>query len=306
MSDEQDHVEVELDKPEETKKDEPEIEIIDEKAAKEPEIEKAPIIEPQEGIQELKKRLEAEKAARIDAEKRAREANFHADRARDNAKDANYQLVVNALETVKERSDALKAAHKEAMSVGDYDKVAELQEAMSINAYQMNELKRGERALKEQMQAEEEAAKRQPPRQTELPGDIIEQMAQTVSPKSASWLLKHKEHLSGEREIRKMFRAHEDAVDDGLKTDSDEYFSFIESRLGLNKQVEEDVMSEAAAPAPRRAPQPPPAPVSRSPQRSNVVRLTKDQAEMASMLGMTDKEYAKHMLDLRKEGKIAN
>jgi len=95
-------------------------------------------------------------------------------------------------------------------------------------------------------------------------------------------------------------------VDDGLKTDSDEYFSFIESRLGLNKQVEEDVMSEAAAPAPRRAPQPPPAPVSRSPQRSNVVRLTKDQAEMASMLGMTDKEYAKHMLDLRKEGKIAN
>jgi len=306
MSDEQDHVEVELDKPEETKKDEPEIEIVDEKAAKEPEIEKAPIIEPQEGIQELKKRLEAEKAARIDAEKRAREANFHADRARDNAKDANYQLVVNALETVKERSDALKAAHKEAMSVGDYDKVAELQEAMSINAYQMNELKRGERALKEQMQAEEEAAKRQPPRQTELPGDIIEQMAQTVSPKSASWLLKNKEHLSGEREIRKMFRAHEDAVDDGLKTDSDEYFSFIESRLGLNKQVEEDVMSEAAAPAPRRAPQPPPAPVSRSPQRSNVVRLTKDQAEMASMLGMTDKEYAKHMLDLRKEGKIAN
>jgi hypothetical protein len=306
MSDEQDHVEVELDKPEETKKDEPEIEIIDEKAAKEPEIEKAPIIEPQEGIQELKKRLEAEKAARIDAEKRAREANFHADRARDNAKDANYQLVVNALETVKERSDALKAAHKEAMSVGDYDKVAELQEAMSINAYQMNELKRGERALKEQMQAEEEAAKRQPPRQAELPGDIIEQMAQTVSPKSASWLLKNKEHLSGEREIRKMFRAHEDAVDDGLKTDSDEYFSFIESRLGLNKQVEEDVMSEAAAPAPRRAPQPPPAPVSRSPQRSNVVRLTKDQAEMASMLGMTDKEYAKHMLDLRKEGKIAN
>ena len=306
MSDEQDHVEVELDKPEETKKDEPEIEIIDEKAEKEPEIEKAPIIEPQEGIQELKKRLEAEKAARIDAEKRAREANFHADRARDNAKDANYQLVVNALETVKERSDALKAAHKEAMSVGDYDKVAELQEAMSINAYQMNELKRGERALKEQMQAEEEAAKRQPPRQAELPGDIIEQMAQTVSPKSASWLLKNKEHLSGEREIRKMFRAHEDAVDDGLKTDSDEYFSFIESRLGLNKQVEEDVMSEAAAPAPRRAPQPPPAPVSRSPQRSNVVRLTKDQAEMASMLGMTDKEYAKHMLDLRKEGKIAN
>jgi len=131
-------------------------------------------------------------------------------------------------------------------------------------------------------------------------------MAQTVSPKSASWLLKNKEHLSGEREIRKMFRAHEDAVDDGLKTDSDEYFSFIESRLRLNKQVEEDVMSEAAAPAPRRAPQPPPAPVSRSPQRSNVVSLTKDQAEMASMLGMTDKEYAKHMLDLRKEGKIAN
>jgi hypothetical protein len=308
MSDEEDHVEVTLDKAEDAVKDEPEIEIVDEKPKKEPEVEKAQIIEPEEGIQELKKRLEAEKYARLEAEKRAREASVKAERANDYAKDANYQLVVNAIETVKERSETLKVAHKEAMSVGDYDKVAEIQEAMSINAYQLNELKRGEQAMKEQQQAAEEAARRQPVRPIDPPADMIEQMAQNVSPRSASWLRSNKESLSGEREIRKMLRAHEDAIDDGIAADTDEYFSFIESRLGFRKHQEEQesALSTAAAPAPRRSTQPPPAPVSRSNQRSNVVRLTREQADTAKMLGMSDKEYAQHMIALREEGKLGN
>ena len=305
MSDEEDHVEVTLDNVEEGKKDEPEIEIVDERAEKEPEAERPPVIEPKDGIQELKKRLEAEKTARIEAEKRAREASLHAEQARGNAKDANYQLIVNALETVKERAEGLKTAHKEAMSIGDYDRVAEIQEAMSINAYQLTELKRGERAMKEQMQADEEAAKRQPVRSLDAPEDVIEQMAKGVSPKSASWLRNNKEHL-GEREIRKMFRAHEDAVEDGIAPDSDAYFSFIEKRIGLAKEAGEEALSEAAAPSPKRSPQPPPAPVSRGSQRSNVVRLTKEQAEYAAILGMSEKDYAQHMIDLRKEGKIGN
>jgi hypothetical protein len=34
------------------------------------------------------------------------------------------------------------------------------------------------------------------------------------------------------------------------------------------------------------------------------VRLTREQAEMAEMMGMTPQEYAKNMLLLQKEGKM--
>lgn len=306
MSEEEDHVEVVLDEPKVEKKDEPEVEIIEEKAEAAPEIEKTPIIEPEEGIQELKRRLESEKQARLEAEKQAYQSNLRAERANNDAKDANYQLVVNAIETLKDRAETLKAAYKEASVVGDADKAAELIDAMTVNSQQLSELKRGEAAMKQAMKEAEEAAQRQPIRPVPpTPADAIEQMAQNTSPRSAAWLRENKAHLSTEREIRRMFRAHEDAVDEGIATDTDEYFAFVEGRLGLRKREVAEPVAEAP-PAPKRAPQPPPAPVSRSNQRSNVVRLTREQAEMAQVLGMSDGEYAKHMLALKKEGKIAN
>jgi phage I-like protein len=36
------------------------------------------------------------------------------------------------------------------------------------------------------------------------------------------------------------------------------------------------------------------------------VRLTREQADTARMLGMTEQEYAKNMLALQKEGKLGN
>lgn len=289
-----DDVEVVLDEP---KDDAPEIEIVDEKA---PEPEKAPEKTPEEGIQEMKKRLEAERAARVEAERLARDARKQANEAQHEVKDANYNMIINAIETVKGRSEALKAAYRDSMSTGDFDKAAEIQEAMAINAHQLQELKRGEKAIKEQLEA-------QPVQKVEPPkGDIVDQLAAQVSKRSAEWLQNHRSDIRDERSVRKMFRAHEDAIDDGIQPDTDEYFDFIESRMGLNRRVEQESspMSEASAPAPRRSTPPPAAPVSRGSTRPNVVRLTRDQAEAARSMGMTEAEYAKNMIALQKEGKL--
>lgn len=308
MSEEQEHVDVVLEEPKIEKTDEPEVEIVDEKPAKAEQIEKPPVIEPQEGIQELKRRLEAEQRARQEAEHRARLAAQHAEQAQGHVEDANYQLVVNAIGTLKERSDTLKAAYKEAMSVGDYDKLADIQEAISVNASQLSELNRGARAMKEAMEEAAERAKRQPVEPMPRTVDPIEDMASRVSDKSASWLRANRANLQDTQKIGRMFRAHQDAIEDGIAADSDEYFAYIENRLGIRKQAAEDnAMSEAAAPAaPRRAPQPPPAPVSRGTSRPNVIRLTKEQAEHARMFGMTEKEYALELTRLREEGKVAH
>lgn len=304
MSDEQEHIEVELEEPK--KDDELKVEVSDDVKPEKKEA-KSEEIAPEEGIQELKKRLEYEKQARIDAERRAQQANSQINKAYQEVKDTNYQLVTNAIETVKSRAEMLKNAYRESMSVSDFDKAADIQQAMIENDRQLSDLKRGEKALKEQME--------QSTSQTNTPvnpiiDDPIERMAQAVSPKSARWLRDNREALKDDRTIRKMFRADADAIDDGLIADTPEYFEFIETRIGIRKPVEEapEPLSEAAAPAsPRKSVSPPAAPVSRgNGTRPGTVRLTREQAETAKMMGMTEKEYATAMLALREEGKLAH
>ena len=128
MSDEQDHVEVELEEPKND--DELKVEVKDDvkpekKAEKKEKQEEIP---PEDGIQELKKRLEYEKQARIEAERRAQQANSQINKAYQEVKDSNYQLVTNALETVKSRAEMLKNAYRESMSVSDFDKAADIQQ----------------------------------------------------------------------------------------------------------------------------------------------------------------------------------
>lgn len=290
--------------PENNKEDELKVEIAEEKTEEKVKVE---AIEPEEGINELKKRLEMEKLARQEAERRAEMAAQQAKIASSETKDANYQLVVNAIETVKGRSDQLKKAYAEAMNVGDYEKAAAIQEAISVNANQLSELKRGKKAMKEQMERGTNRSEIQPV--TPPRGEIVDQLAASVSPRSAAWLKSQRENIKNERDVRKMFRAHEDAVDDDIEPDTDEYFSFIEQRMGIRAKEasqDESPMSAASAPVARKAPPPPSAPVSRGGQRPNVVRLSRDQVEMAKMMGMTEAEYAKNMVALQREGKIGH
>lgn len=308
MTNENEHVEVILDEPKNEPETELKVEIEEEKpekVSKEPvKAEKVEEISPQEGINDLKKKLDAERQARIEAERRASEAKKEVHTAKNEAKDANYQLIVNAIDTLKERSETFKNSYAEAMSVGDFQKAASIQEALAINAAQLADLKKGEKAMKEQ-QEKDKAQKAEPV--APPTGNLADRLAETVSPRSASWLKSHRDTINNEKMVRKMFRAHEDAVDDGIEPDSDEYFGFIEQRLGLAREAEDtSVLSEAAAPAPRKTPQPPPAPVSRSNARNNVIRLSRDQVEMAKMMGMTEADYARNMQALQREGKLGN
>lgn len=302
MSDEEDHVDIELKEPEKDVKDEPKIEVIEETSAKK---EESSVVTPEEGINELKKKLENEKRAREEAERRAYDAQKNAQRASLDAKKADLQSVESALEIIKSREGALKRAYAEAHASGDADRVAEIVQEMAVNEENRKELNRGQKELKRQL----DAAERQPVQPVAPPsGDLVEQIAQSVSPKSAAWLRDTKEYLKDERSIRKMFRAHEDAIEDGLEPDSDAYFSYIEGRLGVKKQAEEaeSPLSSASAPAPRRSAPPPAAPVSRQPSSSNVMRLTRAEIDTARDLGLTPEEYAKNKSLLIKEKRYGN
>lgn len=277
---------------------------------KELEIEKKVDLEPDEGIKDLKLKLEQERTARAEAERQARQAREQVHQANNEVHDSNLQLVRNAIETVKGTSEHLKRAYAEALSVGDYGKSAEIQEAMSINSARLMELERGRVAMENAPpQAAPQAAQQQ------RANDPVESLASQLSPKSADWVRKNPQCVTDPRLYQKMVAAHNLAVADGYSPDTDDYFGFIEDTLKINRRqaparVEaetDDPLSSASAPAQRRS-APPAAPVTRAGtangQRPDVVRLSRAEAETARDLGMTEQEYARNKQLLKKEGRL--
>lgn len=262
------------------------------------------------GIEELRQQLNAEKRAKEEAERAAREAREDANRAKSEADDTNLLLLEGAIKDIKRETHLTKQVIREAFESGDYEKATELQEILANHVNRLQQLERGK--------AEYETRIKQPRND-----DPVEAFASQLSPKSAEWIRKNPNCVTDPRLNQKMVAAHNLALADGIKADTDEYFSFVEDILKIRREEpvqaresrqiqenayeEDDAMSTAAKPTQRRSAPPPPAPVSRSAgsgQRPNVVRLTAQEREMAHMMGMDEKEYAKNKLTLIKEGKL--
>ena len=91
-------------------------------------------IDPAAALEKLKRKLKQEKDRANDAESRARVAIAQASSASNEMDDTHLHLVGNAISTIKRDQDILKMNYRDSMAQGDYDKVAEIQEAMSTNA----------------------------------------------------------------------------------------------------------------------------------------------------------------------------
>lgn len=261
--------------------------------------------DPQTAIEKLQKKLKKERERRKDAERQAQLASYEAQKASYQVEDSNLTLVTNAIETLKRDNEYLKAAYKESMSVGDFDKAAEIQEAMSGNSAKLLQLENGKNVMESR-----------PKQMPQAPVDPVEAMASQLSPRSAKWIRKNPQFATDPRLTQKMIAAHNLAVADGYQADSDDYFNYVEDILRVKQMTrqeddddEDSALSEASMPKSRRSP-PVAAPVSRSSsapgQRPNVVRLTSEEREIAKFNRMTDQEYARYKMQLQKEGKLPN
>jgi hypothetical protein len=250
-------------------------------------------------ITDLKRQLAEEKAARIQAEQKAHQANRETHKAKSEVDDTNLQLVVNAIDTVNRDIELLSQAHTFALQSGDFDRATKIQREMSANEAKLLQLENGRQAM--------ENAPRQPEPQM-APADPVEAFASQLSPRSADWVRKHPEFVRDPRLNAKMIAAHNLAVADGIPTDTDDYFAAIEETLKVTpKPVQTDTDDQYAAKAVRRRDAAPAAaPANRGGQSasSNVVRLTAAEREMAEMMGMKPEDYAKNKVALKKEGKI--
>ena len=287
---ENDQIQLEL----ETQEDE--IQIVE--APEEPKIEEKPQLSVEDGINELKFKLEEERKARESAERRAKEAMEQASLYKNDAADSNMKMIDTAIDTIKRNQEILKQNLRDAVAMGDADAQADI--LMSIQKTQSDH----EKLMygKQQYEATVKAA----------PADPVEAMASNLTPRSAEWVRAHPEYARDQALTRRMVRAHEDALDEGIRPDTDEYFDYVETRLKVRQAPvqQEAALSEAStSTSGRRAAAPPAAPVSRSGtgtgSRPNVVTLTRAEQEAARDMGMTPKEYAENKMALVRAGKLA-
>lgn len=262
---------------------------------------------PEEGIEILKARLKAAEEGRAMAEQQAAQQARVAHEAKIQVEDGNLALIRSAIDTVRQESSILKQHYAAAMSAGNFERAAEVQEDISTNASKLMQLENGRVALENRLKNPQF---RQPPQ----PANMVDEFAARLSPKSAQWIRSHPEYVMDPNKHLEMLGAHNLAVGRRFVPDTPEYFGFIEQTLGMSQPVQAAAPVQAEAPvsaasqATQRRTAPPPAPSSKIASGNsggkNVVRLTADQREAAKIAGMSPEDYAKNMLALKREGKL--
>lgn len=280
---------------------------VEEVALAEPAKKEAKVVEPEAGLEKLKKQLEDEQRDKQAATSRAQAAEADAAaaraaevQARTEVHDSRLSEVVSAIARVKQTKELLKASYMEAAAAGDHSKMADLQDQMTDAAVDLRQLERGKQQI--------ESTPKPQARPAITITDPVEKLASQLSSRSASWVRAHPEYATGAK-YQKMIAAHQLALADGVSADTDAYFEAIEDTLKLRQApLATEVETAPQVATGGRAAAPAAAPVSRSGggngSKPITMRLTKEMREMAALNGMTDQEYAKYRQQLIDEGQI--
>ncbi|HEY1879549.1 MAG TPA: hypothetical protein VGG68_06430, partial [Caulobacteraceae bacterium] len=185
-------------------------------------------IEPQEGIEELRARLQASDSARRQAEERANQAEHARAQATGATQDANVQFLTTALEGVKQTLGVLQANLAEAYATQDFNQAAQIQTEISRTTQRETLIENGLEQLK--------TAPREQPRAPPPPEDQVEAIAGRLTPNAAAWVRAHPNYITDTRLNERLVSAHHVAIAAGLVADSPDYITHVERTLGLAGQ----------------------------------------------------------------------
>lgn len=191
-------------------------------------------------LEEVNRRHEQEKIARMRAEQYAMEQAKAAQYTQADLHQSNLQVVTSGIENMQQTIAQAKRAIADATAAGDYNAVAEANEVLAWAHTQLNELNSGKRNIERHLQsiqtnegrvADQQSQYAPPPPPPATPEQQFEAVLSRLTPKSAAWL---REHPGAAENLNKLSAAHQAATElRGIKPETPEYFSFIESELGI-------------------------------------------------------------------------
>lgn len=193
-------------------------------------------------------------------------------------------------------AERLKRDLKEAHESGRFDDYAELVSEYGIAKQEIRNYENYKSQFDSQEEAKAQAVKNDP--------------LARYSTKEREWINEHPEFLNDQRFQAKVTSAHYAALADGISTNTDEYFdyvdNFIDPKKGQEKEQESSPKKVSTSLPPSRSG----SSSSSAGQQSKQMRLTSEEVEIAMLsfptMGAADaqNEYYKQKLELIKEGKM--
>lgn len=255
---------------------------------------------PEEGVADLKAKLEASDRARAEAQQREAQARQMATQAQAQAGQSNLEMLTGSIAQANQNLQLLRARYAQLTAEGDHNGAAEVMTATAAWTGHLQKLQEGKTALEQHLRQ---------PQQQPVQQNPVEVMAASLTPASAAWL---RAHPAAAQDIDALRSAHTLALKrHGHETPA--YFAAIENMLGMAPVAEQgraqaqpqnrvevpvgdDAMSGAAQAVSQRQSAPAAAPVSRSGNGGGSaptgrVRLSPDEVEAAEIAGQTPEEY---------------
>lgn len=276
----------------------------------------AEAVSPEEELKRLRKELDDANAVikRSNDERKADEAKI-VDRvsAAERAEEEKILLADKKAEADLELAERdvkdLNRQLREAKENGDLDKEIDINDKLldaKIKTKQIKDAKEGfdkwKGSRKDYWEVErKKAEKRVATSSSEIPFN-----ADDFTPKALSWIDKHPEFKTDKAFNEKAIRAHYAARGEGIAEDTDEYFAFLDKRLGFaDDTADADAAAEAAAKSDAGVTIPTKKPVTKvqttPPSRtatgqvrqegSRIKKLSPAEVEAADISGMTPEEY---------------
>lgn len=201
--------------------------VVDDKGAK---IDTPKIVSAEEGIEDLKAQVEKAKkdsAERLAAKDRQiQEAFQRASAAERETVTVKRDAVGTILEKLGADKDAARRDLIAAHEAGDFTKVADAQDRLSMANARIVEAEKGKMVL------DDEAKNPQGRQIQDSAPDPVEVVARTMqSRRSADWIRQHPEAVVNGAVAPAAMSAHFSAIDKGLAPDSDAYFEHLEGAI---------------------------------------------------------------------------
>lgn len=267
-------------------------------------------------LKTLKEQLEQARNAEIAAQNalRQREQAMAEERERllsqtqqhrEQAQEARYTAILNALGAAQAESEAAMQAFEQADSMGDSKLKAEAQRRLA----KAEALVARHEEAKEAFEARATAPKEPPTRaSTERQQDPLEAAISSMPPGAQNWLREHSQYMTDPRKNAKLQAVHWDVLDEGHAQFSPAYFQSLEEHLGLRQKAPaQNAIEDDDPPPPPRSRNVPSAPPSRDvpsastgrPQSSRI-ELTPEEREVARLSGIDELTYARNKRELER------
>ncbi len=268
----------------------------------------------QRNFDELKAQAEKDRKEAETARAQAAEAARSADTYRRQVEESSVEVrkvsiaaIDSGIAHTKNNIATLKAEIQRCASMGEWDRFADAQEALSQNTMHLQQL------LQNRSQTESGTG-RAPVLPASADDDAEKFISQLTAP-SQAWVRSHKDDVfSSASRYNKMIAAHNMAVADGYQPDTDAYFGEIDKYMGYTQKQSAltftpraDAQSnQSQQRASSTVPSAPPARINPGqPLRNDQMRLSKEQMETAVQI-YSDKSredaialYAKGLKEIR-------